>query len=92
MYIKTDIKKIYLTFIAVFYVVLVIFITVIIFNISYNFIVGLKCYTCTVQAGSVDQRCVTSPGSVETGSAVTNCDKDYCVAKRVEFKVCSSAV
>ncbi|GLV45991.1 uncharacterized protein CBL_13444 [Carabus blaptoides fortunei] len=47
---------------------------------------GLKCYTCTVQAGSVDQRCVTSPGSVETGSPITNCDKDYCVAKRVEFK------
>lgn len=51
------------------------------------FFIALRCYTCSVSESDNDQRCITDPASVETGSAITDCDKAYCTSIRIEYLV-----
>lgn len=53
----------------------------------FTLFLALKCYTCTVTQTDIDQTCATDPGSVTSGSAITDCDKAYCTIVRIEYLV-----
>lgn len=52
-----------------------------------SLISALRCYTCSMGENDLDRRCVDDPANVESGSAITNCDKNYCISIRQEFLV-----
>ncbi|XP_059475176.1 uncharacterized protein LOC132196492 [Neocloeon triangulifer] len=44
---------------------------------------GLKCYSCTQSGVDNDRKCETNPKSIQ--NSAINCNKKYCVIRRIEF-------